>query len=835
MWRLLLLAALLSMVALTTTFAAPFPDVPESHWASSAVQTLKAKGVLEGYPDGLYRGKRAASRYEMAMALSRVVAKLEQLESSLPDFSQFVTKDDLAAVKRMVDENRQYIEELNVRVDALEKKVGELDSRLSKLERLTVHGWYDMSYVNQNLEADQINDIVVGNTTTVGWPANRRIFTFESTMPYSTALVGWNNEDIKPWNNYLFTRSWNNLPISSAEGYLGGGRLELKGKLSEGWMVDALLSGHNLLFMGLGAQNYNVFGVNGLQRVTSEGSWIGPTARTRQLISGNDSNLIRFETVKLWNKDKTLKVTLGGFDPNITEGFVFAGAPNPYLWDSKPHFSAYGFNIYHKPNKSLFGAELEHELYTGKVSQFDGQDQTVPNPNTYNLTQRVFGYALNFKFQKGYFKLMYNVIEDSQEEFNPGFAFSINTGAFLGGPWSWLTPDNPRLNDPMFGAKYGVAGGLTRVGPQYQSTIGASFRYDINDRFAFNGKFASSRYLPVKELGLSTSGSMFAAKICGSWGNTTLKKYEEQGKLNAKSGLFNIEYLSVDPDYSPFIGITNFFAVANSFNVVGVGYYDNLYWGQLPYPVYQPVFGSDQLTYTAHDAKMYPNNRQGIRANVQYKFSDAFLGWAMYEGLTQKDATIDNDPLIAGTQVKWGFYEPIFFTTGDVTTRTDVFKKGTINTFNVGFNYKFQSGKYDFTAQYYNTDVQRKIPNDGVVTNPWDNIDYNIRAYDILFRFFANEKWTWHLAYTAVNSKGKYGVEQNTNNFQGEDMSYDSNALRVGFDWKVSEDVNFFANYRFLNFDGKNFQNNAGVLTIDNADWKGNQLWLGARVKFGQK
>jgi len=835
MWRLLLLAALLSMVALTTTFAAPFPDVPESHWASSAVQTLKAKGVLEGYPDGLYRGKRAASRYEMAMALSRVVAKLEQLESSLPDFNQFVTKDDLAAVKRMVDENRQYIEELNVRVDALEKKVGELDSRLSKLERLTVRGWYDMSYVNQNLKADQIDDIVVGNTTTVGWPANTRIFTFESTMPYSTALVGWNNEDIKPWNNYLFTRSWNNLPISSAEGNLGGGGLELKGKLSEEWMLDALLSGHNLLFMGLGAQNYNVFGVNGLQRVTSEGSWIGPTARTRQLISGNDSNLIRFETIKLWNKDKTLKVTLGGFDPNITEGFVFAGAPNPYLWDSKPHFSAYGFNIYHKPNKSLFGAELEHELYTGKVSQFDGQILIAEGDGVgdfpYNLTQRVFGYALNFKFQKGYFKLMYNVIEDSQEEFNPGFAFSINTGAFLGGAWSWLTPDNPRLNDPMFVGKYGVAGGLTLVGPQYQSTIGASFRYNINDRFAFNGKFASSRYLPVKELGLSTSGSMFAAKICGSWGNTTLKEYVEQGKLNAKSGLFNIEYLSVDPDYSPFIGITNFFAVANPF--VGAGYYDNLYWGQLPYPVYQPVLNSDQLTYTAHDAKAYPNNRQGVRLNVQYKFSDVFLGWAMYEGLTQKNATMDNDPLIAGPQVKWGFYEPIFGTTGDVTNATDVFKKGTINTFNVGLNYKFQSGKYDFTAQYYNTDIQRKIPS--IATNAGDNIDYSIKAYDVLFRFFANEKWTWHVAYTAVNSKGKYFQQQDDPNFQGKNMSYDSNALRVGFDWKVSEDVNFFANYRFLNFNGKSFQNNGGNLTIDNPDWKGNQLWLGARVKFGQK
>jgi hypothetical protein len=109
--------------------------------------------------------------------------------------------------------------------------------------------------------------------------------------------------------------------------------------------------------------------------LTGEGNWIGPTTANQQLIS--DNNLIRFETVKLWNKEKSLMVTLGGFNPNLTEGFVFAGAPNPYLWHSKPHFSAYGFNIYHIPNKSLFGAELEHELYTGKVSQFDGQNSTT--------------------------------------------------------------------------------------------------------------------------------------------------------------------------------------------------------------------------------------------------------------------------------------------------------------------------------------------------------------------------------------------------------------------------------------------------------------------------
>ncbi|MEN3014511.1 MAG: S-layer homology domain-containing protein, partial [bacterium] len=42
------------MLSVGIVKAAPFPDVPDTHWASSAVQQLKAKGILEGYPDGLY-------------------------------------------------------------------------------------------------------------------------------------------------------------------------------------------------------------------------------------------------------------------------------------------------------------------------------------------------------------------------------------------------------------------------------------------------------------------------------------------------------------------------------------------------------------------------------------------------------------------------------------------------------------------------------------------------------------------------------------------------------------------------------------------------------------
>lgn len=33
-----------------------FPDVPPTHWASKATLELKSKGLLKGYPDGLFRG-----------------------------------------------------------------------------------------------------------------------------------------------------------------------------------------------------------------------------------------------------------------------------------------------------------------------------------------------------------------------------------------------------------------------------------------------------------------------------------------------------------------------------------------------------------------------------------------------------------------------------------------------------------------------------------------------------------------------------------------------------------------------------------------------------------
>jgi hypothetical protein len=56
-----------------------FPDVPANHWAFDALVKLKADGILVGYPDGLFRGSRPASRYELAVALNAAYSHLKSL------------------------------------------------------------------------------------------------------------------------------------------------------------------------------------------------------------------------------------------------------------------------------------------------------------------------------------------------------------------------------------------------------------------------------------------------------------------------------------------------------------------------------------------------------------------------------------------------------------------------------------------------------------------------------------------------------------------------------------------------------------------------------------
>ena len=65
-----------------------FPDIPENHWAYDYVTTLAGNGLLEGYPDGEYKGNRQLTRYEMAAILYRAMLNGAKLtDRALSEFA----------------------------------------------------------------------------------------------------------------------------------------------------------------------------------------------------------------------------------------------------------------------------------------------------------------------------------------------------------------------------------------------------------------------------------------------------------------------------------------------------------------------------------------------------------------------------------------------------------------------------------------------------------------------------------------------------------------------------------------------------------------------------
>lgn len=50
-------------------------DVPADHWAAEAVRKVLSAGLMEGYPDGTFRGAGPVTRYEIAVVLSRLLER----------------------------------------------------------------------------------------------------------------------------------------------------------------------------------------------------------------------------------------------------------------------------------------------------------------------------------------------------------------------------------------------------------------------------------------------------------------------------------------------------------------------------------------------------------------------------------------------------------------------------------------------------------------------------------------------------------------------------------------------------------------------------------------
>ncbi|MGK7928369.1 MAG: iron uptake porin [Spirulina sp.] len=108
------------------TGASQFSDVSPSDWAFQALDDLiRRYDCLKGYPNGTYRGNRALSRYEFAAGLNACLQQIERLIAETT--ADFVTRDELESLRRLMQEFEVELAALGTRVDNLEGRIAFLE------------------------------------------------------------------------------------------------------------------------------------------------------------------------------------------------------------------------------------------------------------------------------------------------------------------------------------------------------------------------------------------------------------------------------------------------------------------------------------------------------------------------------------------------------------------------------------------------------------------------------------------------------------------------------------------------------------------------------------
>lgn len=148
--------------AATTREQAEYPDVPRNHWAYEAINRLSQAGIIEGYSvaeGGGYKGNRAMTRYEFAVAIARLLNNMpppgqgiqgiqgergergERGEvgpagpAAVGGITRQEVEDLIAALRR---EFADELSRLGGRVGALEDATAALAARVTAPPRLTI-------------------------------------------------------------------------------------------------------------------------------------------------------------------------------------------------------------------------------------------------------------------------------------------------------------------------------------------------------------------------------------------------------------------------------------------------------------------------------------------------------------------------------------------------------------------------------------------------------------------------------------------------------------------------------------------------------------------------
>lgn len=839
------------MVALLTISvgAAPlFPDVPDGHWAKDAVAALAAKGLVEGYPDGTFKGDRAASRWEVAMIVARLLSKMEQAHAT------FATKAELEEVRKLANALREELDALGVRVTNLEESVGRLDRRVTELERITFYGSFEarmtsQSYSNSGANFSDPQDGIINFNDAVG-----------SVTGAGGRFVGGPadglNFDPFAFGTFTVNNLKNGRPLSNGTGYTAKATLGMLVKVNEDIDAGVEFAAYTSQGDTLTDLYYGVSAPYLSNAFTANSTITGGLAGTQP---ANHRPFTRMTLDHFWmyHKPSQTRVRLGAFndihfDPGVYQLQYNPGAFGPARLDS------YGF---------LVNGRVGLDEEDSQALQWEVMGTLLPDRNGGVNGAGYFNHAeggnLTYLFHDELGRVRLNFLHAANDA-SGGAARQVGliTAANFG-PTPWVNPNGFFFNQlggpnmatagigstgdvrpipmPALGNDgiTGVAGqaNFGNIGPQDQVTYGISAAYQWDNDYSprIEGQYSHSEYRPQKNSSYSADGDAFLIKA----GVTPVKDLD-----------LDFEYVSVDATYSPFVlQIPRVGGILNNGFRMGENFLS--FRGDL---------------YSLHDTDIFPNNREGFRGKLRWKFADTGVALARFGFLDQRTSSlqdvrfsanalgagIPNTPVLGFSP---GFVDPVFhgfspFTFvgsgGNALAVPLENPKGDMTFYALAAEHKwyvedepeavtikdtgyYPDSTYDrqvqrrrrgvkLRANYNSTNYHRNsnlqaLRGGSAAGTAGENVNYvdlDYSAFEIQVEYDVTSKFTPRLGYGRYNLSGHYdpygvysGYAVSTGLTRFKNLDLEQDRPFVGFAYDISDSMKWDLEASFMSFDDK--------------------------------
>lgn len=766
------------IIMVAPAMAAPlFGDVPASHWAKDAIASLAAKGMIEGYPDGTFKGDRATTRYEMALIVARVLAKVDQMGTN------YASKADMETIKTLSDGLREELDAMGVRVTSAEDNLQKLNGRVTSLERITFYGSLDAMMVSQGFantghgDFDGIqHESALSYTNLVG------------SIPGTQMLIGAtsvvNHVPIKfPVVDYV-----NGRMLTSGTGFSTLGTLGMKIKVSDdiaaGAEFKAYMSGGDAIvdmIWGI-SPPFLVNQFAGLSQVSSP-----------QPLNNQPWTRMVLDNFWINHNPSGTKLIVGAYNYTNMDGIIFRGEENPNV-NGSHYIPYYGFDLTGKNNALV---PFKYELLWTKL----GQGTTTGSIAEFNNYPWALGFNMAFEFYGVDLKL--NFLRSVQDTLNGVPAIS---GQYVDGHLNWSNPADYAAKPNASERPIAENGG---IGPQSTTTWGASLKYKFNIPMdlKFIGEFGSSTYKPNMASTYEKTGASYRLGLASAL-------------MGGDLGL-SLDYLSTDPYYD---------AMQLQYPLYGTGI-NTIYVPFWPLPTGFNVYPG---LYQLHDSYLYTNNRQGFRFKVDYKFAG---GNGKIGGKYNYFDQVKESAFTLPGGYEPGFVEPVFDPLQMVNGAYPETTKGKVTNWGLNAEYAFKSLKCKLGYEDYTFQRDGDYhPLFGVWG--WSNyMKWNYNVIRLGLSYPLTQKFTlvggWDVSNAIRNSFAQDPSVIGSEFAKRDTISSTQNIPYLGFNFNVSSNTCWNTMLKLYSTTDKlPDDSTANTLGTSPFNWNGTQLTTQFSVKF---